>query len=110
MVVPLRLVLVAVVAFMAMAVTANSALMTRARLQPGCTVVHDGNGPALQACHKGWFKGFPNLMGKGCTAVGTSSCSLVRGIRNERVFRLASLLRIRSPRHTLRIPSGTGSE
>lgn len=73
MVVPVRLLLVAVLAFSGMAVFANSALMTRAQVQPGCATTHVTAGPALEACHKGWFKGFPNLMSKGCTAVGVTS-------------------------------------
>ena len=73
MVVPVRLLLVAVLALSGMAVVANSALMTRARVEPGCTVVDVGSGPDLEACHRGWFKGFPNLMGNGCTAVGVSA-------------------------------------
>jgi hypothetical protein len=73
MVVPLRLLLVAVLALSAMGIVANGALMTRARVQPGCTVVHDGNGPDLKACHTGWFKGFPNLLKQGCIAVGVTT-------------------------------------
>lgn len=72
MVVPVRLVLLAVLAFSGMAVFANSALLARAQLQPGCTTVHVAAGPAVEACHKGWFKGYPDLMSKGCTAVGVT--------------------------------------
>jgi hypothetical protein len=73
MVVPFRLLLVAVTAVCGMAVFANSALMTRAQVKPGCTLVRDNSGPALQACHAGWFKGYPNLLAKGCTAVGVAA-------------------------------------
>jgi hypothetical protein len=73
MVIQIRLLLVAVLALMGMAVAANSALMTRARVEPGCTIVHMGKGPALEACHAGWFKGYPNLLSKGCTAVGVTA-------------------------------------
>lgn len=73
MAVPVRLLLVAVLALCGSAVAANSALMTRAHLGAGCSSVHVGKGPALQACHAGWFKGYPNLMGKGCTAVGVTA-------------------------------------
>lgn len=72
MVIQLRLVLIAVLALLGMATAANSALMTRARVQPGCKTVHVGKGPALEACHAGWFNGYPNLMHKGCTAVGVT--------------------------------------
>ncbi len=73
MVTPVRLLLVAVLALAAMGLVANSALMSRARIEPGCSIVHGGSGPDLQACHAGWFKGFPNLMTKGCTAVGVTA-------------------------------------
>jgi hypothetical protein len=73
MVVPVRLLLVAVLALASMGVLANSALMERARVEPGCSTVQADGGPALEACHKGWFKGYPNLMNKGCTAVGVSA-------------------------------------
>jgi hypothetical protein len=74
MAVPVRLLLAAVLALSAMGIVANSALMTRAGVKPGCSVVNDGNGgPELQACHAGWFKGSPNLVSKGCTAVGVAT-------------------------------------
>ena len=74
MVVHARLLLVAVLALTGMALFTNSALVARAHLQPSCSTVQSAShGPALQACHKGWFKGFPNLMSKGCTAVGVTT-------------------------------------
>ena len=73
MVVPARLLLVAVLALCGMAVFANSALLTRARVQPGCGSVRTEHGDVLEACHAGWFKGYPNLMAKGCTAVGAAT-------------------------------------
>jgi hypothetical protein len=73
MTIPVRLLLIAVLAFGAMGAFANTALMTRARVQPGCTTVRSASGAALEACHAGWFKGFPNLLDKGCTAVGVAA-------------------------------------
>jgi hypothetical protein len=74
MVVHARLLLVAVLALTGMAVFTNSALVAHAQLQPSCNTVHAASGNAtLEACHKGWFKGFPNLMNKGCTAVGVTA-------------------------------------
>lgn len=73
MVVPVRLLLVAVLALAGMGVFADRALMTRVRIDPGCNLVHVGGGPDLEACHAGWFKGFPNLLAKGCTAVGVTA-------------------------------------
>lgn len=72
MVVHLRLLLVAVLAVTGMAVVANSALMTRAGLDAGCSVERQGT-PVLEACHAGWFKGYPNLMTRGCTSVGVTT-------------------------------------
>jgi hypothetical protein len=73
MVVPVRLLLVAVLALSGIAVAANSALMTRARVDAGCKAVQMSGGPTLEACHRGWFKGYPNLVSKGCTAVGETA-------------------------------------
>ena len=73
MVVPVRLLLIAVLALSGMAVVANGALMTRARVEPGCTTVRMSDGPSLVACHRGWFKGYPSLVAKGCTAVGVTA-------------------------------------
>lgn len=73
MVVPVRFLLIAVLVFAAMGLVANGALLTRARVNAGCTTMNDGAGPALRACHRGWFKGYPNLMDKGCTAVGVTA-------------------------------------
>lgn len=73
MVVPVRLLLIAALALTGMGVAANSALMTRARVEPGCTTVKLNSGPSLEACHRGWFKGYPSLVSKGCTAVGVTT-------------------------------------
>ena len=73
MVIHVRLLLVALLALSGMGIVANSTLMTRAHVQPGCSIVRMGQGPSLEACHAGWFKGYPNLMSKGCTAVGVTS-------------------------------------
>jgi hypothetical protein len=73
MVVPVRLLLIAVLALSGMAIFANSALLARARIDAGCSTVRSEGGEVLQACHAGWFKGYPNLMAKGCTAVGAAA-------------------------------------
>ena len=73
MAVPVRLLLVAVLALSAMTMFTNSALMTRARVKPGCTTVRSDEGATLEACHAGWFKSYPNLLDKGCTAVGAAA-------------------------------------
>jgi hypothetical protein len=70
--VPVRLALVAVVALCGTAVVANRALMTRAGVSPGCSIVRTGQGPELEACHAGWFKGYPSLVQRGCTSVGVT--------------------------------------
>ena len=73
MAVTVRLLVVAALALAGMGVAANATLMSRAHIEPGCSMVHaSSGGSALEACHAGWFKGYPNLVGKGCTAVGVT--------------------------------------
>jgi hypothetical protein len=73
MVVPIRLLLVAVFGLCAMGMLANAALLRRAGISPGCSIVHQGAGPTLETCHAGWFKGYPNLLARGCTSVGVTA-------------------------------------
>jgi hypothetical protein len=72
MVVQLRLALVTVAALCSVGMFGT--LMTRAHAaSAGCSVVHLAGEPALIGCHKGWFEGYPNMLKKGCTAVGVSA-------------------------------------
>ena len=69
MVIQLRLVLTAAAVLCAMGMFASTWL-ARANASAGCSPVHVDSGPALLGCHRGLVGGYPNLLKKGCKAVG----------------------------------------
>lgn len=71
MVIHLRFVLVAAAVLCAMGMFATT-LLARASASAGCSPVQYDSGPALIGCHRGLFTGYPNLLHKGCKAVGVS--------------------------------------
>jgi hypothetical protein len=69
----LRVALVTGLALTLMAVIANGTLLKRAGISPGCAVVRTQGALAVESCHAGWFKGFPNLSARGCTTISVTA-------------------------------------
>jgi hypothetical protein len=70
MVVSVRLLVAAALAFCAMGLAANHAFLERVHARPGCSSVSTTGGSVLESCHAGWFKGAPDLTARRCTPVG----------------------------------------
>lgn len=70
MVVHLRLILLAALALCIMGFVATASMASSRVWSSGCSAVKVDSGPALQSCHRSLFGGYPNLLKKGCTAVG----------------------------------------
>jgi hypothetical protein len=68
-----RIALFAGLALSVMGVIANGTLLRRAGINAGCSVVRSTSALQLESCHKGWFKGFPNLTARGCTSVSVTA-------------------------------------
>jgi hypothetical protein len=69
----LRVALVTGLAISVMALIANGTLLRRVGATAGCSVVRTTDAIALESCHAGWFKGFPNLTARGCTSVSVTA-------------------------------------
>jgi hypothetical protein len=68
-----RIALFAGLALATMGVIANGALLQRAGVNAGCSVTRSTSALQLESCHRGWFKGFPNLSARGCTSVSVTA-------------------------------------
>lgn len=71
MVLQLRIVLLAALAVCAAGFVATASMASSRVWSSGCSSVHVDAGPPLTSCHRSIFAGYPNLMKRGCTAVGT---------------------------------------
>jgi hypothetical protein len=69
----LRVALITGFALATMGVIANGTLLQRVGVNAGCSVTRSTGALQLESCHKGWFKGFPNLSARGCTSVSVTA-------------------------------------
>lgn len=70
MVVHLRLTLLAVLALCMMGFVATTSMASSRLWSSGCSLAKVDSGPPLTSCHRGLLAGYPNLMSRGCKAVG----------------------------------------
>ena len=68
-----RVALATGVAISLMGAIANGTLLKRAGVSAGCSVVRTQGALAVESCHAGWFKGFPNLSARGCTTISVKA-------------------------------------
>jgi hypothetical protein len=70
MVIQLRVILLAALVVCAAGFVATASMASSRIWQAGCSSIRIDAGPPLESCHRGLLAGYPNMMKRGCTAVG----------------------------------------
>jgi hypothetical protein len=73
MIIHLRVALLAALALCMAGFGMTLSLARAGALQSGCSSVRIDSGPPLTSCHRGLLGSYPNLMSRGCTAVGVTA-------------------------------------